>query len=101
MQAGHDCESASAATRRAQKETTMQPDWFVYQSEDQASDLHVVRKAQCKRAKKAALVAIERGIAQLLINSAVDYRTRQARISAGQKYVVTRKAILFGWTNIN
>ena len=78
----------------------MPSDWLVFQSEDQISDLHVVRKAQCEKAKKAALAAIERSMARLLMNPAVDFRTRHARISAGLKYLVTRRAILFGWANI-
>ncbi len=77
----------------------MLADWFVYQSEDQIFDLHVVKVAQRKKSKKAALAAIERGMMQLLMEPAVDCRSRQARISAGLKYLVTRKAIIFGWTN--
>ena len=79
----------------------MLADWFVYQSEDQTFDLHVVREAQRKKTKQAALATIERGMAQLLMKPAVDRRNRQARISAGLKYLVTRKAILFGPTSIS
>jgi hypothetical protein len=78
----------------------MLADWFVYQSEDQTFDLHVVKVAQRENAKRAALAAIERGMTHLLMKPAVDCRSRQARISAGLKYLVTRKAILFGWTNV-
>jgi hypothetical protein len=82
-------------------ETVMLPDWFLYQSEDQALDLHVVREAQRKEPKKTALATIERGMAQLLATPVVDSRARQVHINAGLKYLAVRKAILFGATSIS